>query len=38
MYVEVIASFPLISIVLDILAIRAIGRDEALVKSLNRIR
>lgn len=38
MYVEVIASFPLISIILDILAIRAIGRDEALVKSLNRIR
>ena len=31
MYVEVIASFPLISIVLDILAIRAIGRVEALV-------
>lgn len=38
MYVEVIASFPLISIVLEILAMRAIGRDEALVKSLNRIR
>lgn len=38
LYVEVIASFPLISIILDILAMRAIGRDEALVKSLNRIR
>ncbi len=38
MYVEVIASFPLISIILGILAMRAIGRDEALVKSLNRIR
>lgn len=38
MYVEMIASFPLISIILEILAIRAIGRDEALVKSLNRIR
>lgn len=38
MYVEVIASFPLISIVLEILAMRAIGRDEALVRSLNRIR
>lgn len=37
-YVEMIASFPLICIVLDILAIRAIGRDEALVRSLNRIR
>ena len=38
LYVEVIASFPLISIILEILALRAIGRDEALVKSLNRIR
>ncbi len=38
MYVEVIASFPLISIILEILAMRAIGRDEALVRSLNRIR
>lgn len=38
MYVEMIASFPLICIILDILAIRAIGRDEALVRSLNRIR
>jgi hypothetical protein len=38
MYVEVIASFPLISIILEVLALRAIGRDEALVKSLNRIR
>ncbi len=38
MYLEIIASFPLICIVLDVLALRAIGRDEALVKSLNRIR
>ncbi len=31
-------AFPLVAIVLDILAIRAIGRDEALVQSLKRIR
>jgi len=31
-------SFPLIAIILDYLAIRAIGKDEALVRSLDRIR
>ncbi len=31
-------AFPLINIVLDFLAIRAIAKDEALVKSLNRLR
>lgn len=31
-------SFPLIAVILDYLAIRAIGKDEALVRSLNRIR
>ncbi|MDD4107253.1 MAG: DUF4293 domain-containing protein, partial [Prolixibacteraceae bacterium] len=30
--------FPLIAVILDYLAIRAIGKDEALVRSLNRIR
>ncbi len=30
--------FPIIAVVLDWLAIRAIGKDEALVRSLNRIR
>ena len=31
-------AFPLVAIILDWLAIRAIGKDEALVRSLNRIR
>jgi len=31
-------AFPLIAAILDYLAIRAIGKDEALVRSLNRIR
>jgi len=31
-------AFPLIAIILDYLAIRAIGKDEALVRSLDRIR
>ncbi|HZH70904.1 MAG TPA: DUF4293 domain-containing protein [Mariniphaga sp.] len=31
-------AFPLIAVILDYLAIRAIGRDEALVRSLDRIR
>jgi len=31
-------SFPIVAIILDYLAIRAIGKDEALVRSLNRIR
>jgi hypothetical protein len=30
--------FPIIAIVLDYLAIRAIGKDEALIRSMNRIR
>lgn len=37
-YLHVIASFPLIGIILNFLAIRAIGKDIALLKSLNRIR
>jgi hypothetical protein len=35
---EIVSAFPLINIVLNVLAIRSIGKDEALVKSLNRIR
>ncbi len=35
---RIVTAFPLVSFVLNILAIRAIGKDEALVKSLNRIR
>ncbi len=31
-------AFPLIAVILDWLAIRAIGKDEALIRSLNRIR
>lgn len=31
-------AFPIIAIILDYLAIRAIGKDEALVRSLDRIR
>ncbi len=31
-------SFPIVAVILDWLAIRAIGKDEALVRSLNRIR
>ena len=30
--------FPLIAAILDYLSIRAIGKDEALVRSINRIR
>lgn len=30
--------FPLVAIVLDYLAIRAIGKDEALIRSIDRIR
>ncbi|MDD2285579.1 MAG: DUF4293 domain-containing protein [Paludibacter sp.] len=37
-YLEIPAAFPLVSIILSIMAIRAIGKDEALIKSLNRIR
>ncbi len=32
------AAFPLVCVVLDWLAIRAIGKDEALIRSLNRLR
>lgn len=31
-------AFPLVAVILDYLAIRSIGKDEALVRSLNRIR
>jgi len=31
-------AFPLIAVILDYLAIRSIGKDEALIRSLNRIR
>lgn len=31
-------AFPLVAIILDYLAIRAIGKDEALVRSMDRIR
>ncbi len=31
-------AFPLVAVVLDWMAIRAIGKDEALIRSLNRIR
>jgi hypothetical protein len=31
-------AFPLVAIILDYLAIRSIGKDEALIRSLNRIR
>ncbi|MGQ8335039.1 DUF4293 domain-containing protein [Sunxiuqinia sp. A32] len=35
---NVTVSFPLVAIVLDYLAIRNIGKDEALVRSIDRIR
>lgn len=38
MFLEVVSAFPLINIVLSFLAIRFIAKDEALIKSLNRIR
>lgn len=31
-------AFPIVAIILDFLAIRAIGKDEALIRSINRIR
>ena len=37
-YLEIVSAFPLICIILNVLSIRAIGKDEALVKSLNRLR
>jgi len=38
MSIKFALSFPLINIVLDYLAIRNIGADEALIRSLNRLR
>lgn len=35
---ELVTAFPLVNIILTLLAVRAIGKDEALIKSLNRIR
>ena len=35
---KVPVAFPLAAAILDFLAIRAIGKDEALIRSLNRIR
>ncbi len=35
---KVPVAFPLVAIILDYLAIRAIGKDEALIRSINRIR
>jgi len=35
---ELVTVFPLISIILTYLAIRSIGKDEALIRSIDRIR
>lgn len=35
---KIVTAFPLVAIVLDYLAIRAIGKDEALIRSIDRIR
>jgi hypothetical protein len=35
---KIFSAFPLINIILVILALRAIAKDEALIKSLNRLR
>lgn len=35
---NIVAAFPLVCIILNYLAIRAIGKDQALIKSLNRLR
>jgi hypothetical protein len=37
-FVELVAAFPLVNIILGVLTVRAIGKDEALVRSLDRIR
>ncbi len=37
-YLEMVTAFPLVNIILTFLAIRSIGKDEALIKSLNRLR
>ena len=38
LFVEFPAAFPLVGIILSIMAIRSIAKDEALIKSLNRLR
>ena len=35
---KIVVAFPLVAIILDYLAIRAIGKDEALIRSIDRIR
>ena len=35
---KMVTAFPLINVILSVLAIRAIGKDAALIKSLNRLR
>ncbi len=35
---KIVVAFPLVAIILDYLAIRAIGKDEALIRSVDRIR
>lgn len=35
---KIAVAFPLVACILDYLAIRGIGKDEALIRSLNRIR
>jgi uncharacterized membrane protein len=37
-FLSIVTAFPLVNIVLSFLVIRAIGKDEALIKSLNRLR
>ncbi len=37
-FLEIVSAFPLVNIVLSILALRAVAKDVALLKSLNRIR
>ncbi|HOJ65900.1 MAG TPA: DUF4293 domain-containing protein [Paludibacteraceae bacterium] len=35
---KIVSAFPLVNIILTLLAMRAIAKDEALIKSLNRLR
>ena len=37
-FLEVVSAFPLVNIVLSFLALRSVMKDQALIKSLNRIR
>ncbi|MDO9152220.1 MAG: DUF4293 domain-containing protein [Paludibacter sp.] len=37
-FLEIVTAFPLVNIVLSFMAVRAIGKDIALLKSLNRLR